>query len=98
MRKENLRGVRGIAGILFLVLHVGKTGNKLLRCDAERIAEINRVERLDIPRDYHDVVGGFVEDNDIAFAIVNDPARRVNGFAQESVGIGIVFVSVVKNL
>ena len=96
--EELLREAR-VAGILRTVLDVVHALYEEFLRDAQRLAELQRVE---VPalfvHDDHDVVGGLVVDEELSVSVGDDASRGVFNLLQERVGVGILLVVVAEQL
>ncbi len=87
-----MRCVGGVAAVDAFVFHVGHAAVELFACDVEGGAEIECIERFDLARDKHDIIGRLVEHHQFAVAVIDYAARRIYRFFQECVGIGRLLV------
>ena len=75
---EQLLGVTGVPGVLRAVLDGGHARVELLAGDANRAAELGRVEPpARLVHHHHDVVGRLVVDHEPALAVGDDAARGI---------------------
>ena len=95
---EHLLGVAGVAGILAAVLDVGHQLVELFAGDVQRAAEVGGVQVGHLAGDKGHVVGGLVEHQQLAVAVVDGAARRILHLVEEGVVVGILLVFVRQNL
>lgn len=98
LAQEHLFGVAGIAGIDCPVLDVGHTLDEELLGDAQRPAEVQRVQPVDFTHHDHHVVGRLVVDHQASFTVIDGSAGRKLYFVEKSVAVGVLLIVVAHNL
>ena len=95
---EKLLGISGITRILVAILDECHTFVKLLLCDANGFAEVERVEVAHFTHDDHDVVGRLVENKQLAIAVEDDTTCRENDIVEECIVISTGLVFTIRKL
>ena len=78
--------------------HVVESLAELLYGDIQRLAEVDSVELYYVARNHHYVVCRLVIYDEFSVTVVNQAARGVNDFVEESVVVGVNFVFVIAEL
>lgn len=98
MAQKFLRRIGRIARIETPVAHVGETLAEFLGSQRQNPAKIKGVERLDVARYHHYIVGRLVINDKPVVAVVDYSARRIDRPVEESVGVGVIFIFCIHDL
>lgn len=81
-----------------LVAHIAHSFVELFAGESYGLTEIDGVEIMYFPRNHHYVISRLIVHDNLAVAVVDNASRRINGFAQERVRVGVILVFVVGYL
>ncbi len=96
---EELLGVSRIARVLVAVLDVVHSLDKPFLGDAQRIAEVHRIETTALlVHHHHDVVRRLVIDHQLAISIIDGTTRRELYLLEEGVTVGVFLIVIAHNL
>ena len=95
---EKLRRVARITGVLGRVFNLCHAADIEISGDADRFAEVERINAALVVHHYHNIIGRLVVDEQFAVAVENQAARGVKYFFAESVGVGILLIVVAEQL
>ena len=95
---EHLRDIGRIAGIQPPVLNFSYTFYKQLFCNTEDIAEIKRIERLNLTHNQHDFIRRLVINQQLPVAIINDTPGRDQCLFQKRIAVSPRFIVAVHYL
>ena len=95
---KSLLRIRRIVWILARVLEVGNTLVEFFASDAKSLTEVDGVERENIARNHHHIVGRLVEHHQTPVAVVDVSSRGIYGFFHKSIAVGILLVGAVAYL
>ena len=99
LRHEELLGVSRITRVLVAILDVVHSLDKPLLGDAQRVAEVHRIEASALlVHHHHDVVGRLVVYHQLAVPIVDGSTRRELYLLEEGVTVGVLLIVVAHNL
>jgi len=92
MRKQFLRSIGRISGILARIAHIGPTPVELITGDAEYGAERYCIERCHILRDKHYIVRRLIEDEQFVVAVIHQTAGRINDPFKKRIAVGVFLI------
>ena len=95
---KHLRDIGRIAGIQPPVLNFGYTFHKQFFCNAEDIAEVERIERLNLAHDQHDLIRRLVIDQQFPVAVINDTPGRDQCLFLKRIAVSPRFIVAVHHL